>query len=298
MATWNKVYMSSNRWVYFALFLFLVIILSTFWLYYQNSNIFKERTNELTKSIKTQEEYLAKLKKDDILQVFSLLKTNMWSFKQKEKTSNIPVLINKIEKIGRDYDIVLKSFSYSDWKINLKAEARQREDETFNPSVKVAKFVWDFRTKVESETNNDWKIKEKIIKAKIKDFDLDFIKTFSWESKIDFDMILKINIKEYLKENKSKKIKNIKKVNNKKNLEEIKKRIEELKRKKEQEENKKVDEEEKNEVKQKKDIDENVKRVEEKNKKPEIKQEKIKTKNEEKSENENINEEKKEINKN
>lgn len=202
MVTWNKVYLSSNRGVYFSIFLLLVIIFSTIWFYYQNTNILEENTKYLKEKIIEQEKDLENLKKNNNLKVFSLLKSNMSNFRIKEKYSNIPVLINKIEDLWKEYDINFKTFSYSNWKINLKAESRQRSIDD-NPSEKIVKFIWDFRTKIEYDNsfeNSDKKAKEKIIEPKIKDFNLDFIKTFSWESKIDFNMILKINIKEYLKE--------------------------------------------------------------------------------------------------
>jgi hypothetical protein len=169
MATWNKVYSSSNRWIYFAIFLFIAITWITFWLFYQNNNFLSDKIISLKTEKQEKIQTLEKLKKDNILQVFSLLKANRKEFEKKAKLSDITFLINKIEDLWLKYDLNFKSFSYSKWKVSLKAESVK----WFNgkASKKTSKFIWDFRNKI---INENWK--QKIMKPKIEEFSLDFIK--------------------------------------------------------------------------------------------------------------------------
>gem|GEM_PF-4084727 len=90
----------------------MIIILFTTWLYYQN-NILEEKAKFLNKEIKDREIILKTLKQNDVLQVFSLLKSNINTFKKQEKLSNIPVLINKIKELESEYNLIFTNFSYS-----------------------------------------------------------------------------------------------------------------------------------------------------------------------------------------
>ncbi len=199
MATLNKNYISSNRWIYFAIFLFMIIILFTTWLYYQN-NILEEKAKFLNKEIKDREIILKTLKQNDVLQVFSLLKSNINTFKKQEKLSNIPVLINKIKELESEYNLIFTNFSYSKWIVNLKVESDQQDLWDDLASQKVTNFIWDFRTKIIKEESGE----KRTIKAQKEEFELDFIKSFSWNKKIGFNIILKINLSKYELEKKEK----------------------------------------------------------------------------------------------
>ncbi len=156
-----------SSYIFSLLFLALVLIL-TLALYLYNSNI-TEDIAEVNEEIKVVDSLIENIKKDEKLQIYSLIETNKKPLEILEYNSQIPDYIEHFKNIGQKYKIDLKSFSYSAWKITTSVTFNQENEVTY---LRVVNFLRDYRQSPDSL------------------FDLDFVKSVSWNDTITFNISL------------------------------------------------------------------------------------------------------------
>ncbi|PIE85482.1 hypothetical protein CSA08_01850 [Candidatus Gracilibacteria bacterium] len=156
-----------SSYIFSLLFLALVLIL-TLALYLYNSNI-TEDIAEVNEEIKVVDSLIENIKKDEKLQIYSLIETNKKPLEILEYNSQIPDYIEHFKNIGQKYKIDLKSFSYSAGKITTSVTFNQENEVTY---LRVVNFLRDYRQSPDSL------------------FDLDFVKSVSGNDTITFNISL------------------------------------------------------------------------------------------------------------
>ncbi len=146
--------------------LFVIVLLSTIWLYVYNTILtweIEEENGELTKV----ETSIKELKKDKTLQVVSLIEANKRILTKMEENSNITKYIDHLANVWRRYSISFKWFNMSNWKITTKATSK-------NKTTRILAYM-NVKNFIEKYRKEDSAL-----------FELDFINSFEWSDKMTF----------------------------------------------------------------------------------------------------------------
>lgn len=152
--------------------LFILIALLTVWLYSYNMFLSKQINSKKTELSKV-EKNIKELKSDRKLQVYYLLKENSWVIEELEKRSMVTDYINHLIKISSENSISFSWFNMSWWKITTKASSKNKTNNIL-AYMNVKNFIKRYRADEEAL------------------FDLEFINSFEWMDKINFNVIFSI----------------------------------------------------------------------------------------------------------
>lgn len=159
----------SSSYMFSLLFLIAVLIL-TWGLYVYNKNVVWD-ISDINVKINELDNIIENIKKDEKLQIYSLIETNKKSLDILEYNSQIPDYIEHYREIGEKYKIDLENFSYTSWKINTPVNFNQENEVTY---LRVVNFLKNYRKSPDSL------------------FDLDFVKSVSGHDVMSFNIWLSL----------------------------------------------------------------------------------------------------------
>lgn len=181
--------------------LLLLSILATGGIYFYNSWI--EKSNIALKwKVAEIQSNIEDLKKDDKIQVASLISKNKLMLQKKEYFSQIPTFFKYINEISETHSIDFESFKYRDWVITMDAVAQWWQwSESYK---KIVDFIKEYR---EDDISNS------------QYFDLWFVQSFEndWDIRFEVNFEVKPNVNKKLLTGE----KNNSATNNKSNTKEI-----------------------------------------------------------------------------
>ncbi len=157
---------------FYSIALFVLVLVSSIWLYIYNLYL-QDEIWAINKDIIVYKTNIKELKKDEKLQVYTLIEENKKILNEMEKRSKITNYINAVEKISVKMWLEFGDFNYSDGKITTDVVAKTKslavsgEDVIKNLAyVKVRDFIKKYR------------------KDQTALFDLGFINSFNWTDEI------------------------------------------------------------------------------------------------------------------
>lgn len=165
----------ANRYskaLYFSIALFCVVLIITLWFFFYNMKL-NSKIEKLSSDINDVSNSLSELKSNDKVELYTLLKSNMNFLSEYEKLSKIPVFIENLKGLSRDYNITFSDFSYSDSLVSSICSIENTDISL--ASDRLNNFLWDFR----DENNKNI-------------FSLNFISEFKWQDTITFTPEFKI----------------------------------------------------------------------------------------------------------
>lgn len=195
----KKVYKNKKiSTLYMSIWFLIFSIILTGGLYAYNITLANQNT-ELNNEIKTKNNSISELEKDQNIIISSLYNSNKSSIKKLEDYSKITLYINHLLKLSRIYNIDFKWFRYSAWKLSTTAISSSEWVESLNYE-KTANFIKKYR-----ENKN----KDAL-------FDLELIKNIStkneWvDNEFNITLNLKNNISKILEQAEITKKENLKK---------------------------------------------------------------------------------------
>lgn len=160
-----------NFWYYISFVFLFLVISSTVWLYFYNKSI----SNDIAKikmDISSLDNKIKEEKKDNNLEIYSLVEKNKTILDSYEKMNRINTFINHLNSIIFKYRLEFSWFNISNWEI--KTSVISTSDEKSISYQKVADFISKYREDEKSL------------------FDLAFINSFQWMDEIKFDINFKI----------------------------------------------------------------------------------------------------------
>jgi len=166
----------SNKSIIVSLIIFTVVILITWTLAYSNS-ILNAKNAKVQDKILTIENEIEEIKKDKMIQIYSLVEERKELLELKEKYNKIPAYVKELRSIWDDYGLSFKDFSYREGSITTKATAQFWNDE----SNIAGTAAWKIKTMLSEYRKNDEKI-----------FDIEFVESFTWNTEIKFTMNLNL----------------------------------------------------------------------------------------------------------
>lgn len=161
----------SKTSLYGSIWVFIFVITISIWLYFYNSVLSKE-VDGIKSEISFIESNVGKIKEDEKVKLYTLIKANSIFLDRYKYISNIPKYINNLSYLSKKYNISFEWFTYSNGELSTLATST---NDSLNLSyLKVKNFVEYFRN---SEENI---------------FALNFIDSFIWQENITFNTKFKI----------------------------------------------------------------------------------------------------------
>lgn len=158
--------MNLSAWV------FVFVILCTFWLYFYNQSIKNTIVSSQTELTQLEND-IQKINQDEKVKLYTLIQANKQNLEKYKTLSEVPKIINTFRALTLTYQIAFEWFSYSAWEITTNARAMN--DAVSLASTKTQKFFEYFRKKDEHM------------------FSLAFVNFFEWQEQLQFSV--KFNVK-------------------------------------------------------------------------------------------------------
>lgn len=165
----------------YSITLFLLVFLITVWLF--GYNIYLQKSIKvIDNDINIYKTNVSELKKDEKLQVYTIIEDNKNILDEMTKRSKITTYINAIEKIWIKMWIVFGDFNLSNGEISIEGTAKTKSLIMTNNEDASESLAY---TKVKDFIKN-YREDEKAL------FNLGFINSFNWSDTIRFSMVFTI----------------------------------------------------------------------------------------------------------
>jgi len=146
----------------------IIVIISTIILYIYNTSISSD-IDKVRLAIANIDNLTENIKKDEKVQIYSLIEANKKTLERMKYISQVPDFIEHFKLIWKKYKVNLESFNYSWWKLTSELSFEDINEITY---LRVVNFIKGYRTSKDSL------------------FDLKFIKSIEWQKNIKFAISL------------------------------------------------------------------------------------------------------------
>lgn len=160
-----------NKSLVISLIILFVVIIFTGSLKYLTITENKKTAEVISKIEATQNE-IDTIKKDKIIQIYSLVQDHKDIIEEKEMINQIPGYVKELKNIANKYSLALKTFNYNAWEIETVVISV--DDDNWASFWKITSMLEEYRSKEDRV------------------FDIDFVKSFKWNSRIEFTLKLRL----------------------------------------------------------------------------------------------------------
>lgn len=167
----SEVNTKSNKSLIVSIVILSIVVLITAWIKYFDYSLQNKVEAYKAETISLEDE-IREIKKDKIVQIYSLVEDNKKLLDEKKALNQIPGYVNEVKKIASEYGLSLKGFDYKSGEITTSAYSVN--DENGASFGKITSLLTKYR-----ENKDEM-------------FDIKFVEWFKGSSKIEFNMVLKL----------------------------------------------------------------------------------------------------------